>query len=103
MMVADVCMFFISFFLALLVWSLTKRIPELELHDKALWEKSAVCVKKSEPTGRELRLWRRTVTTMIIVFLFEAIVTVVLVLLLEVGVYAAVELINMIRDSIKGD
>ena len=40
---------------------------------------------------------------MIIVFLFEAIVTTVLVLLLEVGVYAAVELINMIRDSIKGD
>lgn len=45
----------------------------------------------------------RTVTTMIIVFLFEAIVTTVLVLLLEVGVYVAVELINMIRDSINGD
>lgn len=40
---------------------------------------------------------------MIIVFLFEAIVVMVLVLLLEVGVYAAVELINMIRDAIKGD
>lgn len=38
MMVADVCMFFISFFLTLLVWSLTKRIRELELHDKAQWE-----------------------------------------------------------------
>jgi len=44
MMVADVCMFFISFFLTLLVWSLTKRITELELHDKALWEKiSSLC------------------------------------------------------------
>lgn len=40
---------------------------------------------------------------MIIVFLFEAIVTTVLVLLLEVGVYVAVELINMIQDSINGD
>ena len=40
---------------------------------------------------------------MIIVFLFEAIVVMVLVLLLEVGVYAAVELFNCIRDAIKGD
>lgn len=38
MMVADVCMFFISFFLTMLVWSLTNRIRELELHDKAQWE-----------------------------------------------------------------
>lgn len=38
MMVADVCMFFISFFLTLLVWSLTKRIRKLELTNKAQWE-----------------------------------------------------------------
>ena len=40
MMVADVCIFFISFFLilTLLVWSLTNRARELELHDKAQWE-----------------------------------------------------------------
>ena len=38
---------------------------------------------------------------MIIVFLFEAIVVMVLVLLLEVAVYAAVELFNQIRDVIK--
>lgn len=44
MMVADVCMFFICFFLTMLVWSLTNRIRELELHDKALWEKiSSLC------------------------------------------------------------
>ena len=38
MMVADVCMFFLIFFLTLLVWSLTKRIRELELTNKAQWE-----------------------------------------------------------------
>ena len=38
MMVADVCMFFISFFLTLLVWSLTKRIRKLELTNEAQWE-----------------------------------------------------------------
>lgn len=38
---------------------------------------------------------------MIIVFLFEAIVVMVLVLLLAVAVYAAVELFNQIRDSIR--
>lgn len=38
MMVADVCMFFICFFLTMLVWSLTNRTRELELHDKAQWE-----------------------------------------------------------------
>ncbi len=40
---------------------------------------------------------------MIIVFLCRAIVAIVLVLLLELSVYAAVELFNCIRDAIKGD
>ena len=38
MMVADVCMFFICFFLTMLVWSLTNRIKETELTNKAQWE-----------------------------------------------------------------
>ena len=38
MMVADVGMFLISLFLTMLVWSLTNRIRELELHDEAQWE-----------------------------------------------------------------
>lgn len=37
-MVTEVCMFFLIFFLTVLTWRMSKRIEELELHDKAQWE-----------------------------------------------------------------